>query len=182
MQAITVLLLELTQRTSRHSRDPFYLFACVENLVQWLKALKAVDSVAENAYCLVCDMLRKYKRFAKDQVPEQWLPEETAEHSDHAADPFADATVSIGGTFMTDMQYTPQQSTHPFHTSEDDYTSRNEEPLPSNSLDDDSEGLFFGQAHYTPYYSSQFTTPFDQEMGDERGNNYDEEGWNPPYG
>lgn len=170
MQAITVLLLELTQRTSNLFKDPFYIFACIENLVQWLKALKSVDRVAANAYSLVCDMLRKYKRFAKDAVPEQWLADET-ELADHDANMFAE--LSFSSTYhMSDQQYTPRHNAYPFHASHEEHISIDEDAF---------GGYLFGQTQSTPLHSSQFTTLFDQQMEDDGDDTGGGGAWHPPF-
>lgn len=189
MQAVTVLLLELTQRTSNLSKDPFYIFACVENLVQWLKALKAVDRVAENAYRLVCDMLRKYKRFAKDVVPEQWLEVETELSNDHDHDHDHDANMFAEKSNQTDLsgykQYNPQPTLYSVNSNHDMYSGGggNAGPPHSSTPLDDAFGSFhFGQKKYTPFYNSQFTTLFDQEMGNESDETHGGGSWNPTYG
>ncbi|KAF1911323.1 hypothetical protein BDU57DRAFT_412237, partial [Ampelomyces quisqualis] len=61
MQALTVMLLELAQRTSNLSEDPSHLVSCVEDLVEWLKVMKAVDGVAQNAYNVICEMLSNHE-------------------------------------------------------------------------------------------------------------------------
>jgi hypothetical protein len=47
MQAITVLLLELTLGTSHLSNDTSEISSCVEELTRWLMTMKKFDGVAE---------------------------------------------------------------------------------------------------------------------------------------
>ncbi|KAH7396859.1 hypothetical protein DE146DRAFT_54010 [Phaeosphaeria sp. MPI-PUGE-AT-0046c] len=182
MQAITVLLLELTQRTSNLSKDPLHIFAGVENLVQWLETLKAVDRVAENAYRLVCDMLRKYKRFAKDEVPVRWLADEAVGLSHHNANMFEE-NPSLTINSQHTQQYAPQPTLYPLQPNHHVYSGSGNEAAPSpNSVDDTFGGIQFGQMQYAPFFNSQFTTLFDRGMEDESDENRIADGWKTTLG
>jgi hypothetical protein len=165
MQAITVLLLELTQGKSHLSEDTAHVTACMEKLVQWLDTMKLVDAVAGNAHAIVCDMLSKHEQFARKISPDSWLLK-TLQPSVHAQTTFANMSSQSHST--TDPRLTGESTYPPMPFSDDLYTGANERPFDLNTLgdplDDPYGAIQFGQAQYPLFYGNQFTTLYDQEM------------------
>jgi hypothetical protein len=164
MQAITVLLLELTQGKSHLSEDTSHVTACMEKLVQWLATMKPVDAVAGNAHTIVCDMLSKHEQFARKISPGSWLLQ-TLQPSTHAQSTFANISQSHS---TTDPRLTGESTYPPMPFSDDLYTGGNERTFDLNTLsdplDDPYGAIQFGQAQYPLFYGNQFTTLYDQEM------------------
>jgi hypothetical protein len=169
MQAITVLLLELTQGTSHLSEDTSHVTACMEKLVHWLNTMKIVDGVAENAHKIVCDMLSKHEQFVRKISPGSWLLETfvtTPNTFANMPSQLPEPRLSAGQTYL------------PMPFNNDIYTNAPEGPFDLNTLadplNDPYAGMQFGQAQYPLFYGDQFTTLFDQEMSydfDDTSNN-----------
>jgi hypothetical protein len=182
MQALTVMLLELAQRTSHLSENPSHLIACVENLVEWLKMMRSVDRVAESAYNVVCGMLSNHKHFASNLSPSQPLQGFVQQQS--GQDPFPYPATSGQAPYQSNPQRftSPIYSTIPF--SDNIYNNLNEENLDLNTLaeplDDPLDGVQDLQTPYPPFHGNQFSTLFDQEMDYDLGpDSASFEGWDP---
>lgn len=176
MQAITVLLLELTQGTSQLSEDTSEISASVEKLTQWLSIMKTVDGVAERAYIVVCEMLSKNHQFTRQMVPSPWL-DEIIESNDPGSATFTN--VGYQSLLDPNLQDLPENlfGNHPGTATQDDTLDPNNLGTPLN----DPLGNFqYGQPQYQLFYGNQFTTFFDQNMGYGLGDDEDAvEQWDP---
>lgn len=185
MQALTVMLLELTQRTSTLSENPSQLIACVESLVEWLKMMKSVDRVAESAYKVVCGMLSNHKHFASNLTPGQTSQAFMQQPSGQNSYPFP--ATSGQSVFQNDAQQFrgSTYSTMPFD--ENMYNNPNEEDFDLDTLaeplDNPVDGVQYRQTPYPPFHGNQFSTLFDQEMDYDLGTNSGSfEDWDPMSG
>jgi hypothetical protein len=59
MQALTVLLLELSLDGAHLTTDKQYVTACAEKLITWLESMAPADGVSERAYNIVCKVVNK---------------------------------------------------------------------------------------------------------------------------
>lgn len=186
MQALTVMALELAQRTSDLSENPSHLISSVETLVEWLKIMKPVDGVAANAYNVVCEMLSNHKLFASDmtlsqpphgvmqqptgQASNSYLPTSTGAFVNPDPQQFSDSnyyTVSFNDNL--NFSNNPNEANFDFNTSQND---------PFDRLN-----LQYRQEPYPIFYGNQFSTLFDQDMDYDLGtDSADFGGWDPTIG
>jgi hypothetical protein len=160
MQALTVMLSELAQGTSSLSEETLEISACVEKLVRYLEKMKTVDAVAENAYSVVCSMLRKHEKFSRRLVPGQWLHETT-----RPLDPDPNAYANMPSQENTHIghHYFPQGAVSPAPFDDGCYTTGNEGLVDLQNPTDPLNQ--FGQTQYPIFYGYQPMTLFDQEVG-----------------
>lgn len=71
MQALTVLLIELSLDCIHLTVDKSYITSCVDRLIVWLESMKIVDEVSEGAYQVVTKVLSKQssEQAAKRDMP-----------------------------------------------------------------------------------------------------------------
>jgi len=173
MQAVTVLLLELAQGTSRP--DPSKIIGSVEKLAQWLKMLAAADAVAERAYGIVCRILSRNSQVVGSNTTDHWLQESLQLSSNASAD------ITPQGYPYANPQYLGEPS-WPTATFNDDYYTQGNEGIfelnpPAGSLPDKLANTFqFGQEPYPPFYGNQFAA-FDEFMDYDYGGNTKMEDW-----
>jgi hypothetical protein len=79
MQALTVLLLELSLDGIHLTVEKSYVTSCVDKLIRWLSSMKSVDAISESAYNVVARVLNKQskKEAAHRQLPQ---PQPTDQH------------------------------------------------------------------------------------------------------
>jgi hypothetical protein len=175
MQAITVLLLEITQGTNQSSKMTPNIMASVEKLVQWLRMMRLVDGVAERAYSIVIVMLSKHEKFAGKIIPNEWLQETMHPFGDEASS----SNMASQIPHNIDPQYFPETTWPPMSFNDDYYSTANAETFDLNTLtippNDPDTSFPFNQAQYPLFYGNQFTTLYDQNMDFEYGddNNMD---------
>jgi hypothetical protein len=183
MQALTVMLSEMAQGTSSLSEETLEISTCVEKLVRYLEKMKTVDAVAENAYSVVCSMLRKHEKFARRLVPGQWL-HETMQSLDHDLNAFANMP-SQENTQM-DHQYFPQSAASPALFDAGCCATGNEGLVdlqnPTDPLNQPFSSYQFGQTQYPIFYGDQPMTSFDQEVGYDFDDTSSMEDWNTTFG
>ena len=161
MQAITVLLLDLAQRTSRV--DLSSVTAGVEKLAQWLKTMRPLDGVADRAYSIVCNMLSKDEQSSQNvrsnhSISETMLPSS----NDPSATDLASQIVP-----NSNLQ-TYSEPAWPPASFNDDYYAQGSQgtsglnPLFDFPTDSYANSFQFGQEPYPFFYENQFTTLFDQ--------------------
>jgi hypothetical protein len=178
MQAITVLLLELAQGTSRLSEDSSKISTGVEKLTRWLAIMKILDRVAGSAYNMVGKMLSKHDQFARELVPGPWLDEVMqAESSDPTTFANDEPQVHLGSGFQnfSDNSYSAMSFGNEYNT-----TINNGTYDPNNLVDplSYSYGSFqFGQPQYPLFYGNQFATLFDQDLSYAYDDNTNMEDW-----
>jgi hypothetical protein len=160
MQAITVLLLELTLGTSHLSNDTSEISSCVEELTRWLMTMKKFDGVAERAYLVVREMLSKNDHLKRRLASSLWLDE--AMQFDQSAE---DGFTNFGFEANLDPNLENFADNAPFPPTTfgtDDTLDLNAVSAP---LQDPFDSFQFGQPHYPLYYGNEFNTLFDQQMG-----------------
>jgi hypothetical protein len=178
MQALTIMLLELAQRTSDLSENTSHLISSVENLVEWLKMMKSVDRVAANAYNIVCELLSNHKHFAGNLSPGQ-PPQGVVQQSLGQATNSYPPTAA-GAQFPTNPQQFSDTNYSTMSFNENFYNNPNEEDF---NMSDPFDDLPYRQTPYPQFRGNQFSTLFDQDMDYDLGTdsaNY--EGWDPMSG
>ncbi|KAL1794280.1 hypothetical protein ACET3X_007701 [Alternaria dauci] len=91
MQALTVLLLELSLDGIHLTIEKSHITSCVDKLIRWLSSMKSVDAISERAYNVVAKVLSKQSKqdAAHRQLPQ---PQPTDQHQKqhHTQDTTAD--------------------------------------------------------------------------------------------
>jgi len=72
MQALTVLLLELSLDGIHLTVEKSHVKTCVDKLIRWLNSMKPVDAVSENAYNVVARVMNKQ---TKEEAARRQLPQ-----------------------------------------------------------------------------------------------------------
>jgi len=178
MQAVTVLLLEMAQGTSR--ADPAHVVACVEKLTQWLQTMANVDNVADRAYGLVCKMLNKDKQDAVQPTVRQW-PEGTVNPSDLESG-FASDTAPQSFDPNVDYYHPPDKVWPSGLFDQRQFTQTNAGPFDMNLLanplyDSHSNFQFQQESPYPFYYGNLFSTEFDETLDYEHGGGAGQADW-----
>jgi hypothetical protein len=62
MQALTVLLFELSLDGIHLTIDKSHITSCVDKLIRWLGSMKSLDAVSESAYNVVARVLNKQSK------------------------------------------------------------------------------------------------------------------------
>lgn len=71
MQALTVLLIELSLDCVHLTFDKSHITSCVNKLIKWLESMKTVDAVSEGAYNVVTEVLMKQ---SSDEAAKRHMP------------------------------------------------------------------------------------------------------------
>ena len=197
MQALTVLLLELSLDGVHLTVEKSHVTSCVDKLIRWLSSMKSVDAISESAYNAVARVLNKQSKqeAAHRQLPQ---PQPTDQHQQqHDAQ---------GTTLGMQQQY--QSYSQPFalqqsgviwptadpSSSNDFYSQSNTGNFYSNDvsgseyLNDPNAGLMdFGQP-LNLFYGNPYKATFDQwewdpaafedpDLGQQRGPSGDQGGY-----
>ncbi|KAI4947245.1 hypothetical protein J4E91_006595 [Alternaria rosae] len=92
MQALTVLLLELSLDGIHLTVEKSHITSCVDKLIRWLSSMKSVDAVSESAYNVVARVMNKqtkeeaaHRRLPQPQPTDQYQKQQGVE--DMAFDP-----------------------------------------------------------------------------------------------
>lgn len=164
MQAITVLLLALTQGTAQV--DASEIAACVQKLSRWLNAMRPVDKVAERALNIVCRMLKRNEKAIRkitDQQLSEWiLPPSASEQS-------VDSPLHSQTYPMSTAPYAVELAWPPGAFDDNIFMQGSEaafdlNPLAEPLADPDNNPTFqFGQEPY-PFFFANFSTAFDHPL------------------
>ncbi|KAI4953195.1 hypothetical protein J4E86_006736 [Alternaria arbusti] len=87
MQALTVLLLELSLDGIHLTVEKSHITACIDKLIRWLNSMKPVDAVSENAYNVIARVMNKQtkeeaarRRLPQPQIMDQHQKQQDIEH------------------------------------------------------------------------------------------------------
>ncbi|KAI4703708.1 hypothetical protein J4E89_009931 [Alternaria sp. Ai002NY15] len=87
MQALTVLLLELSLDGIHLTVEKSHITACIDKLIRWLNSMKPVDAVSENAYNVIARVMNKQtkeeaarRRLPQPQMTDQHQKQQDIEH------------------------------------------------------------------------------------------------------
>jgi hypothetical protein len=175
MQALTVLLLELSLDGIHLTVEKSHVTTCIDKLIRWLNSMKPVDAVSENAYNVVARVMNKQTKeeAARRQLPQ---PQATDQHQkqqdvEHMA-------------FDTHQPYQPYSQ--PLTLQQSDVAWPSADPFNSNIYSQSNTGNFYlydaGGADYLNDPTAGLTD-FDQSLSLFYGNPYestfDQWEWDP---
>lgn len=132
MQALTVLLLELSLDGIHLTVEKSHVTSCIDKLIRWLNAMKAVDAVSESAYNVVARVMSKQtkEKAAQRQLPQPQPTElhQKQQHAEYMA-------------FESQQQYRP--SSQPLTLQQSDVAWASADPFDSNIYSQSNTGNFY---------------------------------------
>ncbi|CAN9346145.1 unnamed protein product [Alternaria alternata] len=197
MQALTVLLLELSLDGIHLTVEKSHVTSCVDKLIRWLSAMKSVDAISESAYNVVARVLNKQSKqeAAHRQLPQ---PQPTDQHQQQRQ--AQDTTLELQQQYQSYSQpLALQQSgvvwpTTDAFNSNDFYSQSNTGNFYSNNVsgseylnDPNAELMDFDQP-LNMFYGNPYEATFDQwewdpaafenpDLGQQRGPSGDQGGY-----
>ncbi|KAL5401958.1 hypothetical protein PMIN03_011084 [Paraphaeosphaeria minitans] len=168
MQALTVLLLEMSYGTVHLREDSEQIILSTKKLIRWLRAMKAGDQMAERAYTLAFGILMKLAPRIKADISDL-LEEDTSSEDDTRTSAEIHLSISErtqGHSFSFSMgenrlgQGMPASGYYDFQTG-DASTYTHPSVPPHGSMR--SDNVFSGDlAHSHPLFNPSFSTPYDE--------------------
>ncbi|CAN9474373.1 unnamed protein product [Alternaria alternata] len=197
MQALTVLLLELSLDGIHLTVEKSHVTSCVDKLIRWLSAMKSVDAISESAYNIVARVLNKQSKqeAAHRQLPQ---PQPTDQHQQQRQ--AQDTTLELQQQYQSYSQpLALQQSgvvwpTTDAFNSNDFYSQSNTGNFYSNNvsgseyLNDPNAELMDFDEPLNMFYGNPYEATFDQwewdpaafenpDLGQQRGPSGDQGGY-----
>lgn len=131
MQALTVLLLELSLDGIHLTVEKSHITACIDKLIRWLNSMKPVDAVSENAYNVIARVMNKQtkeeaarRRLPQPQMTDQHQKQQDIEHM----------------TFDSQQRYQPYSQ--PLTLQQSDVAWPSADPFNSNIYSQSNTGNF----------------------------------------
>jgi hypothetical protein len=172
MQALTVLLLELSSDGAHLTIDKKSVTACTEKLIKWLQSMAPADGVSERAYNIVCKVVNKQDQTRAMSKLMPHLPPKNDLQSQHGA-----KSSTLDPQQPTHLPEEPSISQQPeiswpnvdaFNTNSFYSMSNTGNFYPNDMsgteyLNDPHAGLYeFGQPQMSLFYGNPYQASFDE--------------------
>ncbi|KAI0573663.1 hypothetical protein Alg130_09996 [Pyrenophora tritici-repentis] len=176
MQALTVLLFELSLDGIHLTIDKSHITSCVDKLIRWLGSMKSLDAVSERAYNIVARVLNKQ---SKQEAAHRQLPQP------EPTDPYQQPHDAQDITLDSQQQYQPYSQ--PLKLLQAYVAWPSADPFNSNSFypQSDTDNFYLNDVSRFDYLNDPnagliyFSQPLNLFYGNPYEANFDQWEWDP---